>query len=234
MLQRAISKFATTGFPMTEIPASLGTVQGIYNGAADCYLQIHDATTAPAEDAVPLWSQLVFKGVPFEFKFSPADLEIFKGNYVCFSSTAGTKTIATGVGNTGDIVALVSEYEAQMPAGAVAVGDLSTPVHALVVWEHDTASQSLLRCSVVNNAETTRYLMLFGNHTDTACVNKRPVRSWKMAAGATLNLNFGTHGIKVRQVMDGTLYNGCLFAMSNDEFILTLPTASDYILAYYV
>lgn len=235
MLQKAISNFAVTGCAVTAFPATLATLQGIYNGDADCYIQIHDAISAPIETAVPIWSNYIYHGVPFEFKFSPADLKVLKGIYVCYSSTAATKTLVTGVGNTGNIIGMVSEYEKDLPAGYSTAGDLTTGVNGLEVWVTGNGPKRLLRVGFINGDAATRYLMLFACTIGVAGSYPIPISQWEVVNGGTLSLSFGVEGRWIKQTIAGTEWKGCLLYVSTTAGSLTAcVSAAHNIMAYYI
>nr|WP_294577590.1 hypothetical protein [uncultured Rhodopila sp.] len=76
-------------------PAKLFVVSVFNNSAGTLYLQAHDATAAPADGTAPKLCTPVFTSNSGGFGF--VDGAIFKaGIYLCFSSTAATKTVAAG------------------------------------------------------------------------------------------------------------------------------------------
>lgn len=92
----ASDNIAVAGVAVKAAAGRLYTVFGVNNNAAVRYIQIHNATSAPAETTAPLISFPVGAGEVFSFDFSlPFGKYLSTGIYICSSSTQLTKTITT-------------------------------------------------------------------------------------------------------------------------------------------
>ena len=66
---------------------------GINSNAGSQYIQIHDASSAPADGAAPSFNIQVPAGATFSIDFGIRGMYFNSGIYVCNSSTPQTKTI---------------------------------------------------------------------------------------------------------------------------------------------
>ena len=67
-----------------------------YNSKASAqFIQLHDASTTPADTAVPVFNMTVPSLSNFSVDFGLAGMPFVNGVYVCNSSTAPTKTIGS-------------------------------------------------------------------------------------------------------------------------------------------
>jgi hypothetical protein len=81
------SLVVSTGF------VRLAAVTGHNNGAADLYMQVHASAAVPAGDAVPMFSVLAFKGLPYSLAL-PAVVDLDKCTIVPSSTLASYTAVA--------------------------------------------------------------------------------------------------------------------------------------------
>lgn len=79
------------------IKASAGTLFGLtgYNSGAEQFIQLHNASSAPSDTAVPVVIILVPASSPFAIDFGMYGRRFSTGIYVCNSSTGPAKTIGS-------------------------------------------------------------------------------------------------------------------------------------------
>ena len=78
------------------IKATPGTLYGLsgFNSAAYAqYIQLHNATSLPADTAVPVMTFQVQAGQPFQLDYGSLGRAFSTGIVVCSSSTLATKTL---------------------------------------------------------------------------------------------------------------------------------------------
>lgn len=173
----------------------LWRLRGIFNGTtATAYLMLFDSNgldAVPANGAVPLIPAIpLFQGSagsPTQFfeSFDISTLGFASGLYWAVSTTQESLTIST---DTVDIDFEVVDADA--PTGLTLAGNTTSGIDSLAVFTN-SISAKIYSLRVTNNGAGTRYLMLFNG---TAINGATPIMQWTLAAGATLNLDFGKNG----------------------------------------
>jgi hypothetical protein len=79
------------------VKATSGTVYHImgYNSGSAQFIQVHNATSLPADTAVPLFVGTAAATSNFDFEFTMTGLPCSTGIVICNSTTGPTKTIGT-------------------------------------------------------------------------------------------------------------------------------------------
>lgn len=209
---------------------------------AGLYLQIFDSVSTPAEGTVPVkcWpaAECSYK------EFKNGDLSLSLGCYICLSTTAATKTLAIGVGNTMDILE-VEISSPELPVSSTFIGDLTTPVSGLQVWTEAAglaARQALLSVEVDGTLLTTatQFVMIFATDTvntgDAPCVGC--IFPIKVAQVLTRHnaLRFGDRGkdvFSIDNASPNTQRLGCTIKISSTPSTFTAPNGTAAIKAEY-
>lgn len=76
-------------------PAVVYGISGYNSKASSQFIQLHDASSAPVDTAVPVFNQTVGATGNFNFDFGVHGMPFQAGVYACNSSTAATKTIGS-------------------------------------------------------------------------------------------------------------------------------------------
>ena len=190
------------------------------------YIQLHSASSLPADGAVPIGEPIaIAANGAFVRNWQPQGLPINSpGLVIVFSSTAATLTKV--VAATVDIEADVEEYETRKPSATV-VGDLTTAVRSLEVWTEASGASApnrLLKIEAKNLVAAVRYLGIFAVNSPVAASN---LISWvKFGASENKEFVFGMdNGLSPFQqdAITGTTHLGCA--------ILALDTISPFLAA---
>lgn len=217
--------YAVTAQQVATHPVKLLKLEATLNASATAglFLQLHDSNTTPADGQAPLkcWpaAECGFK------EFEMGELVFSSGLYLCLSTTAATKTLATGGSDLIDILN-VELIDPEAPTGTSIAGDRTTTVAALTVWADGAGPKKLMAIEFWG----TGYLMLFAKSPSNGDI---PLATFTPAIGWNY-WNFGANGRDVfSQDADGTNRNGCYLAASNTADTFTAAASNKYIKAEY-
>lgn len=215
-------------------------IEGYYAGAANAYLQFHDATAAfapPANGTVPIREMLITPTNGFLWQYMNDALKVELGQLVnglilCVSTTQGTLTLATGTTKATFEVS-IEEYE-ERQYGTTTVGDFTTAVQSINPWNDGTfhSLQSIIYSSGANGQGTT-YLMLFNVHPNPGMI---PVQQWQVPENTPLTqIRFGNSDGSPIYSQDATtspptVHNGCWIYESSTPTFFTAVAGTDYTL----
>lgn len=192
------------------------------SSAAACFVQLHDARTAPSNGAVPKksWPASASAQLYKEFKFGEGDMA--NGIYVCVSTTEATLTLGTG-NNKFSMVSV----EINVPDYPFGTSEATGSAAAFVtVWNEASGPKRLFRFEATNLEATACYILLFAK--DTPVDGDVPILGWPIAAtgdsagGDTIMQNFGDGGYSPeRQSASAAITNGCTLCLSETADVLT-------------
>lgn len=203
-----------------------------FNKAADCYIQLHDSATVPANNAVPKKSWIAQSN--FEFNEHVSDgIPCLNGICLVLSSTDNKLTIMTTT--PGDIQCEWEVYDSMAVKPTLSVaGDTVTGVNSLSVWAGAAGPKDLVDITWTNNEAGSCFLQAFG--IDNPPNGTVPVwESPLVAAAGSASYYFGFAGRYIRQ-QDSALVNhvGCTLAVSSTAGVLTIGVATaSFIQAHY-
>jgi hypothetical protein len=129
------TKFAVSSVQVSQLPIGCDQIEGIYNGAAAAWLQVHDACIAPQTGDVPLYELPLSAATQFQETLQVARLELTEGLFVGVSSTEGTYTASASVMD-------ITVWTDIKPLATNAVGDKTSNVSSLQVWSEATGTTS--------------------------------------------------------------------------------------------
>lgn len=185
---------------VTTHPTSVLRVRGYFRGSsADRWLQFFDANTAPADGTAPEFAPIPLPQTsPFFAEFEIGAYPFHLGCYVCVSSTESTKTLSA---DTMDITVELDEPE--YPSGTSFVGDLTSGVTGLQVWNEANGATSRkklysLEVDGTNLTGGTQFIQIFA--TDTVNAGDKPIVSIPIAGGGTATV---VNGVTVPSVRTG-------------------------------
>lgn len=235
---KPVSYFAVTGQQVATHPVKVIKLEATLNASATAglYLLVHDSIVTPAEGAAPLKSWPAIECGYKEFELG--ELVLNAGLYVCLSTTAATKTLATGGSDKCDILN-IELTDPEQPTGTSTAGDLTTACKGLLVWAdgspHATPNSAkgphrLLRVEVDNSGGAASYLMLFAG--DSPANGDKPIDQFKLAAATNYlggsAFTFGKIGRDVfSQDSSGVNHDGCTLKVSSTAGTLTLISGND-------
>jgi len=83
-----------TGEVVKAVPGVVHRISGYNSHTSPVFVQLHDATSMPANDAVPVITFVVAASSNFDFDLSVIGRFCEKGIVVCSSTTGPTKTLS--------------------------------------------------------------------------------------------------------------------------------------------
>ena len=218
---------ATTFLQVSSAACKVYNIEGncTAGGADPCYLAAY--ARSPQAGDTALWCQKIMEGTGFSFTYNEVGID--SSNLTALANNSAlwfalTKTDSTFTAVTdGATSSLRVEIEGAgdelaVPGGVLTVTDNSQGYET--VWNNDTTGgrKRLLNFSITNGDATLKYLMMFASTTPVD--GDTPIQVWPVAAGATLEKDFGKNGIIVQgEKPYGTQLNGCYFSVST-----TVPT----------
>ncbi len=218
----------TTPFQVFSFPCVLMNLDGYTAGAG--WLQVHDKLSADLTNGdIPLKSiRLTAAGPIPSFMPSLGGITLLTALTVAFSSTEGTYTSAS---TSFDLWGEVDEFAGM--STLIEQADLQNVSNAAVTnllgWAAATGPQRLFRATITNSGATSLYAMLFAIDSPLGY----PISEWLVPAGVTKDLDFGPTGFSPMSKINGTLYQGCLIAMSTTPTTYTLPSVGESAIAIY-
>ncbi len=226
---RSFSNYTNTA-PVSPFafPCNLANLDGY--AAAAGWFQIHDKLLASlVAGDVPLKSIRVSAAGPIpSYLPSLGPVTINKALTITFSSTESTYT---AVGTSFDIWGEVEEFAGEETV--LSQLDLLSTSNAattnLLGWASAAGPQSLYRVTITNGGATDLYAMLFAIDSPLGY----PITEWLVPAGTSKDYNFGPTGFSPMSKINGTLYQGCLIAMSTTPTTYTLPGSGESTIAIY-
>lgn len=213
-------------------------LEGYCAGAAACWLQLHDAVTVPANGATPLRSLYLGATRPngFLWQYYLDELcykNLTNGLIAILSTTEATLTIATGA-NLVDLYVGLEQWELEDIHGATTVvGDTTTLVKLLAVWNNASGPNRLTRVEVTNAiAATTVRIQAFAVATPangTIPFWDQPIATSGALTKAfwTFGKNGGTVPINQTSATPPVLQVACTIAASTTAGFLTAPAGND-------
>jgi hypothetical protein len=221
---KPLEYFGVAAQQVTQNPTHVLKIEGDFLGStADRYLQVHDSEIAPAALAVPLRQWKISQSSPFFQTFSAGELPLAKGLYIAVSDTSGTFTASA---DTMDLRVELTDPE--QPSGATIVGDKTTEIQTLVVWNNGAGPKRLYRLSVTEVNNTTGYVFLYRSPTDP-----NPLYLGKIAALATRQWDFGQGLEPTYKDGSNVTRNGCWIEVTEDLARTTITLNQATMLAEY-
>lgn len=224
---KSVPYFAVTSQQITTHHSAIVKLEGTLKSTATTglFCQIHDSATVPANGAVPLKSwpadEIGYK------EFKRGELQLANGLYICLSSTAATKTLATGGNDKYDILE-VELYDPEFPTGTAIAGDLTTGVTHLDVWAENAGPKKLLKLTVISDSDDA-WIMIFGRaFANIVSGTTKPIFSQKILSTTTKVLDFGDFGRDVLQQLVLVNYVGCCVAISTTAGVFTVVPSADF------
>jgi hypothetical protein len=211
------------GVASTVVHTAAVNISGFHGygrGAADRWLQLHDAKARPADTAVPLRVWPLFAAAPFGEAF-PDEIRLVNGAVFVVSTTEATLTYdaATVV----DI--FVTGDSAWNNAGTSVAGDYTTADEVLQVWADASGPKRLKRIEAAYTlAGPGTFLQIHAG--DTPATDKI-VASFEFNAANNYTLDLFFDLVPVR-IVDAVVYDGCTIAMSNDKDIYAGVGGADF------
>lgn len=182
-------------------------IQGYFNGAADRWLQLHDAKVLPANGAVPLRVWPLYATAPFDQNFQNDGVTFANGCVFAVSSTQATLTASA---DTMDVY--VNGEQAQDVSDVSIAGDYSTDDEVLQVWADSAGPKKLVRLEASDEGIDSGGVYVQIHAADTPATDKI-VASFLLTNGGTIDKSFGDGLVPFRK--DGaTRYDGCTIAVS--------------------
>lgn len=157
-MKRQFKTLAATSAVICTSGGSISRVQGFWDGDAVSYLQLFDAMTLPANDAVPDRVYALAADAGFDIELEEP-FSFTTGLVLVFSTTRATKTLETDSGHVGDVEGAVYTIE---PAGLTDSGDDTGNVDTstgVAVWASATGSR-LYRVKITGAESANRWLQL--------------------------------------------------------------------------
>jgi len=199
------------------------------NDISTRFIQIHDSATTPAAAAVPKKSWPAAECAYKEFKNGELDLE--KGCFIGLSSTELTYTAqATNISGV-----MVELDRPDVPTGTSTVGDLTTNVQELEIWNDAAGPKKLITLEVDGDTGNcaAAFGMFFGQ--DSPAEGSKPIFQIPLAANTAYlrsagnAFQFGKDGRDMTSFAANsfTPRNGCTFVISTTTGVLT-TTAENY------
>ena len=244
--------------PLAVFPGGifvLEKLEGYVVGAGPAYLQLFDlaATASLASGTTVPFRSMQLQGTDgFLWQYGDDNLllpELQNGLVIAISST---DSVFTTYASTMNLAVSMAEWELQYQPNATAqavttVGDLTSAVNHLSVWNNAAGYHTLLTSYIINGNTSTvaggqdLYLMLFP--TDAApTAGTFAIQSWLIPpqnsvsfVNGTLALNFGQNSGTIPRAYDpkdttqgiqetGTLLNGCFLQVSKTGGFYTAIT----------
>lgn len=222
----SVNNSAAASFVVTSYGVQVIKLEATINASADAglFLQVHDNAIPPADGPTVLPVKY-WPAIECKFKeFMLGEISLNNGCYVCLSTTATFKTLATGGSNIMD--SLMIELHDGPTSSSSTVGDMTTAVDTLQVWSDAAGPKQLVKVEYADPTGAVgtppAYWMLFAK--DTPVNGDIPL--WTSLA---LGVNqvykaypFGRPGIKVFSApTSNTLNDGCTFVLSDTQATLT-------------
>lgn len=207
----------------TGIALSVTTMEGyVTGGAANAiFLQYHNTAAEPANGVVPLYSYMLVPDDGFRWKNEKQLQNLPSGGiWLMLSTTEATLTKVASDGSTGkaDFFVLVEEYEQQTYTPTTIVGDLTTNVDVLRVWDSSPPSVShvLNKLEIVaSGVGSTFYAFVFAKNGGTAGSNLPQCPPILCQDSATTVINFGNNaGQSMCESISGVNWTDCYIELS--------------------
>lgn len=202
------------GLVVSNVPnvsIQLNKIDGYMNGVANTqyWLQVHATDDAPAANAVPKKSFMILGTDGFTFSQELFGLEIGEYCTVVLSTDKG-KYVATA--ETAHIeVDFNPSGVGSMPTVAV-VGDKTTNVQALQVWNEAAGPYRLCSLDVTETGGVASFIQVFAADAKS---DASLVFQASLIVGATVHFRFGVRGTEIfSQDANHTYRKGCSVAIS--------------------
>lgn len=208
-------------------------IQSVYG--TEVFVLAFEALTEPANGSVPIMAPIHVavnaRNVRTDFPEDGVQIRS-PGLLLVASSTDETLTVVTAA--KLDITAFIEEYDiTPVPSGSTTVGDLTTDVASLEIWNDAAGPKKLYRVNIINGVAAARYAVVYAE--DVPDANSKIVTWMKLAASETKEFHFGEGGFEPHQLdLDGTVHNACVIAAQEDLVPGNISAGTDFnIQAFY-